>query len=191
VSERLNVNYQSPSITVTDSSGRNHTILTPPISLDLETTFKAQGSFGASNPITISAVITEANITVTDYYCCLLFSNAVPADNPTDRLHDWLPLVNWGDGTCTACGVLEWPDGGPTYTWLLPKFPEHVRTKYNIPLEMITSGGRPPTLTIDPMSDTLAWRDSQQNTQFTLIGLGILIIGPYEVLKRLVGRQGE
>lgn len=186
VGETLNVNYQVRSVTVADSSGQNHTILTPPVTLDLETIFKAQGTYGADNPITISAKITKANITVTDYYCCLLFVNALPVDYPFAKLFDWLPLMNQGDGTYTAEGVLVWPDGGPTYTWLLPNFPPHTKATYNIPLEMITSGGRPPTLTIGPISETLTWQNDQRNTQLELITLGVIIIGPYEVAKRLL-----
>lgn len=188
VSETLYVSYQSPSITVTDSNGNNVTILTPPVTLDLDTTFEAQGSFGARNPITISAVITEANTTVTKYYCCLLFTGAVPPNIPWAAEFDWLTLTNRGDGTYTAGGVLEWPDGGPTYTWLMPNFPEPL-TQYRIPLEMITSGGRLPTLTIEPMSATLAWQNAQQETQLGYAELGIAIIGLVslaEVVRRLI-----
>jgi hypothetical protein len=189
VRETLIVNYQTPSWTATDSSGQNHTILTPPVSLSLVTTFKAQGGFGADNPITISAVITDANVTVTEYYCCLGFYNAVLANNPQDSQHAWLALVNQGNGIYTAGGVLEWPDGGPTYSWLLPNFPPHIKTTYNIALLVIASGGRPPTLTIDPISDTLAWQDAQRNTRLSYVTAGLLIIGPYEVVKRLSGRK--
>jgi hypothetical protein len=184
VRETLTVNYHSPSKTVTSALGHNYTILTPPINFYIVTTFKAQGGFGADNPITISALITEANNTVTDYYCCLSFWNAVPANDTTNAQHDWLPLKNWGNGTYTADGVLEWPDGGPTYTWLWPNHPANVTATYRVGLDIITYGGRTPTLTISPISDTLAWQDAQRNTRLELIGLGIVIIGPYEAAKR-------
>lgn len=191
VRETLTVNYHSPYTIVTSKLGHKYTILTPPLTFFIATTFKAQGGFGADNPIAVSSVIYEANNTVTDYYCCVLYWNAVPANDTTNSLLDYLPLKNWGNGTYTAAGVLEWPDGGPTYTWLWPNHPANVTADYRVTLDIITYGGRNPTLIIGPISDTLAWQDAQQNTRLELIGLGIAIIGPYEVVKRLAGRQNE
>ena len=192
VREMLTVNYHTTSTTITSAFGHNYTILTPPIRFYLVTTFRAQGGFGADNPITINAMITEANNTVTDYYCCLSFWNALPANDTTNTRHDWLPLKNWGNGTYTADGVLEWADGGPTYTWLWPNHPANVTTTiYRVELDIITYGGRSPTLIIDPISDTLAWQDAQRNTRLELISMGIAIIGLYEFVKRVAGRQEE
>jgi hypothetical protein len=191
VREMLTVNYHSPYKIVTSKFGHNYTILTPPIRFFIATTFRAQGGFGADNPITVHSVIYEANNTITDYYCCVLYWNAVPANDTTDSLHDYLPLKNWGNGTYTADGILVWPDGGPTYTWLWPNHPANVTADYRITLDIITYGGRNPTLIIGPFSDTLAWQDAQRNTRLELIGLGIVIIGPYEAVKRLAGRQNE
>lgn len=191
VREMLTVNFHSSSKTVTSSLGHNYTFVTPSIRLVIATTFKAKGGFGADNPITIHAVISDANNTVTDYYCCILFWNSVPANDTTNSEHDWLPLKNRCDGTYTADGVLVWPVGGPTYTWLYPNPPANFKTIFRVGLDIITYGGRQPTLVIDPVSDTLAWQDSERSTRLELIGLGILIIGPYEVAKRLVGPHHE
>jgi hypothetical protein len=189
VREMLTINYHRSSIWAISKLGHNYTILTPPINMYVVTTFNAQGSFGADNPIAINVVISDANNTVTDYYCCILFWNAVRANETANPLHDYLYLKNWGNGTYTARGVMEWPNEGPTYTWLWPNYPANVTADYRIPLDMITFGGRQPTLTIGPISDTLAWQDAQRNTRFSYVTAGLLIIGPYEVVKRLSGRK--
>jgi hypothetical protein len=190
--ETLTVDYQNSSEIAKNPLGQSYTFLTPPISLLVETTFNAQGTFGADNPITIHAVIHNANNTVTNYYCCLDFLNAVPVNNPSDSEHSWLPLKNWQNGTYTADGVLEWPNGGPTYTWLLPNPPPNGCANYRVPNDMITSGGRrSPTLTIGPISDTLTWQNDQRNTQLVIYTLGVIIFGPYEVVKRLVYRRNK
>jgi hypothetical protein len=191
VPEILTVIYPVTSLTVTSALGNNYTFLTPRIKFTITTTFDARGSFGANNPISVHVVISGANNTVTNYYCCVLFWNAVPASNPSDSEDNWIPLMNQGNGNYTADGILEWPDGGPTYTWLLP-LQAPVPTTTIVPLTIITlNGTRPPTLTIGPTSDTLAWQDAERTYRIEVVGVGILIIGPYEVVKRVAGHHEQ
>jgi hypothetical protein len=193
VSERLTTNFPSDNITVTGSNGQNYTFLTPHISYLVEITFNAQGSFSADNPITIHVVIYNANNSVTEYYCCIAFWGAVPASNPSDFADNWFYLNDMGNGNYTADGVLEWPQGGATYDWLWPNMPQGVTSAaYHLDFSFITfNNQRSPTLTIGPSSDTLAWQSAQQNIKNGWITLGVLVIGPYEVVKRLSGRREE
>ena len=193
--EFLTVKYPNDSSLVQASNGVEYTILTPTVHFDIETTFQAQGGYGADNPITIYSVITNANATLTNYYCCLMFTNSY-SPNPAITEDDWLNLTNNGDGTYSADGVLEWATGGPTYTWLLPQPPvlpagQNLRTVWGVGMDVITLQGTrtTPTLTIDSIGATQSWQSAQLSTRISITELGVMIIGPYEVVKRVVYRQ--
>lgn len=189
--EILVVKYPSDSTVIQASSGINYTVLTPTVKFEIDTTFEAQGGYGADNPITIHATITEANTTLTDYYCQVLFTDA-SSPSPNAYEGGWLNLIPHDNGTYyTADGTLEWATGGPTYTWLAPCVPSGFvgYTYWSVGMDVINpNGSRQPTLTIDPISSTQDWQNAQLYARLEMTGIGVLIIGPYEGLKRLVGR---
>ena len=190
--ELLTVRYPNDSTIVQSSNGVKYTVLTPTVHFEIQTTFEAKGGYGAGNPITIHALITHANATLTDFYCCLFFTGA-SSPNPSLYEAGWLNLTKIDSQTYTADGVLEWATGGPTYTWLYPNAPipspgTSLQTYWGVGMDVITLKGirTDPTLTIDPLADTQAWQNAQLSTQISITGIGIAIIGPYEFLKRVV-----
>jgi len=160
-------------------------LITPPVSFSIVSTFKAQGDYSADNTITVHAVIYGVNLT--DFfrdYGGMLYSGSYYANDTSKQAG--LYLKNWGNGTYTADGQVEWETGGPTYVWLIPR-PQNITHSvyytYIVPLSSVSKS--PPVMSIGSINDTNTWRGQEFQNRIGLLIVAFLPFGAYETATKV------
>lgn len=157
----------------------------PSIAANFNTTFTAEGSLSADNPIHIHLEITNANLTDwTHIYCNVTYTDGNQVADPTKQ--SVLKLENLTDGAVGADGWAQWSSAGASWVFLLPCI--HIGEPDSLLVSthtFIESGD--PAINITGAADATAWQGQKTMTQIDLSILGLSIFGAYEVVKRATG----
>ncbi len=168
----------------------------PNVTFSIVSTFRAQGTFGADNPIKIHAVINGVRMqagfnssTLLAYYYAVVYTDGYPP-KPNDSASvslGRLPLDDLRNGTFVADGTLEWHEGGGTWVSLLPS----ISLIRNIGADRALMAQGPPTTTIGPVKETRDWQSDELHTRIEIMSLFFIPLLAYGGFVILFSRRAE
>ena len=148
--------------------------IAPPVSVEVQIWLTASGALSVNNPVTVRAIVTDANVTdLLRYYNAISFTDAYQTDGSQNAK---IPLkANPSTtGEYDADGTIIWLIEGPTWVIFLPN------TEKNIVANRadVTKGDA--VAQIASIGDTLSIQNSvtEQRLTWVLVGFSVLMLQP-------------